>query len=41
AAFRKNDTDLKETFNQALSTVKSNGTYDSIMKKYFEYNVKK
>ncbi|MGL4268884.1 MAG: ABC transporter substrate-binding protein [Plesiomonas sp.] len=41
AAFRKNDNELREQFNQALKTVKDNGTYDKIMQQYFEYSVKK
>lgn len=41
AAFRKNDNELREKFNQALQAVKDNGTYDKIMKQYFDYSVKK
>lgn len=39
-AFRKRDTELAEKFNQALSKLKADGTYDTIMKKYFKYNIK-
>lgn len=39
-AFRKRDKDLAEQFNKALSKLKTNGTYDTIMKKYFKYNIK-
>ncbi|CAM0554759.1 Lysine/arginine/ornithine-binding periplasmic protein [Vreelandella titanicae] len=38
-AFRKRDTDIVEKFNEALKTIKSNGIYDSIMEKYFDYDV--
>lgn len=34
-AFRKNEQDLQKKFNKALDTLKSNGTYDRIYKKYF------
>ena len=40
AAFRKRDTELAEKFNAALKTLKENGTYDEIMKKYFSYSIK-
>lgn len=40
AAFRKRDTELAEKFNKALKTLKENGTYDAIMKKYFTYSIK-
>lgn len=39
-AFRKRDTELAEKFNKALRKLKSDGTYDKIMKKYFKYNIK-
>jgi arginine/ornithine transport system substrate-binding protein len=39
-AMRKRDKALAEKFNKALNTVKENGTYDSIMKKYFKYSIK-
>lgn len=39
-AFRKRDKDLAEKFNQALATVKQDGTYDRLMKKYFDYDIK-
>lgn len=39
-AFRKRDTDLAEKFNAALKKLKTDGTYDTIMKKYFSYDVK-
>ncbi len=39
-AFRKRDKELAEKFNEALATLKENGTYDEIMKKYFSYDVK-
>lgn len=34
-AFRKNEQDLAKKFNKALDTLKSNGTYARIYKKYF------
>lgn len=39
-AFRKRDEALAERFNEALAALKKNGTYDTIMKKYFSYDVK-
>lgn len=39
-AFRKRDTELADKFNAALKTLKENGTYDEIMKKYFAYDIK-
>jgi len=39
-AMRKRDKALAEKFNKALKTVKENGTYDKIMKKYFSYSIK-
>lgn len=39
-ALRKSDTELLEKFNTALRTVKGNGVYDEIRKKYFSYDIK-
>ncbi|WP_417567660.1 transporter substrate-binding domain-containing protein [Marinobacter sp.] len=39
-AMRQRDADLAEDVNAALSTLKEDGTYDEIMKKYFKYDVK-
>lgn len=39
-AMRKRDTDLAEQVNAALKTLKEDGTYDAIMKKYFAYDIK-
>lgn len=39
-ALRKEDSDLLSKFNTALDTVKANGVYDEIRKKYFEYEIK-
>jgi len=39
-AFRKRDQDLAEKFNAALRKLKSDGTYDTIRKKYFDYEIK-
>lgn len=40
AAMRKRDKDLAEEVNAALRTLKEDGTYDTIMKKYFKYSIK-
>jgi len=39
-AMRKRDTDLAEKVNAALKKLKEDGTYDAIMKKYFNYDIK-
>jgi arginine/ornithine transport system substrate-binding protein len=39
-AMRKRDTELAEQVNAALRVIKEDGTYDTIMQKYFAYNVK-
>lgn len=39
-ALRKRDKELAEKFNQALEKLKNDGTYDEIMKKYFDYSIK-
>jgi arginine/ornithine transport system substrate-binding protein len=39
AAVRKEDTDLKEKLNAAIDKIRSDGTYDKIQKKYFNFNV--
>lgn len=39
-AMRKRDTKLAEQVNAALRTLKEDGTYDTIMKKYFNYDIK-
>ncbi|MDF0749597.1 transporter substrate-binding domain-containing protein [Marinobacter sp. 71-i] len=39
-AMRKRDKELAEEVNDALATLKENGTYDTIMEKYFAYDVK-
>lgn len=39
-AMRKRDKDLAERANKALDTLKENGIYDTIMKKYFAYDIK-
>jgi polar amino acid transport system substrate-binding protein len=36
---RKTDTALKERLNKAIAAVRSNGTYDTIAKKYFNFNI--
>ncbi|MDX1551387.1 MAG: transporter substrate-binding domain-containing protein [Marinobacter sp.] len=39
-AMRKRDKELAEEVNAALATLKEDGTYDTIMNKYFEYDIK-
>ena len=39
-AMRKRDKELAEEVNAALATLKEDGTYDTIMDKYFEYDIK-
>ncbi|WP_227368795.1 transporter substrate-binding domain-containing protein [Halomonas sp. M20] len=39
-AFRKRDEDLAKKFNEALATLKDNGTYEEIRQEYFEDNDK-
>ena len=37
---RQRDTELAEEVNAALRTLKEDGTYDTIMQKYFAYDIK-
>ncbi|GGY80529.1 transporter substrate-binding domain-containing protein [Marinobacter zhanjiangensis] len=39
-AMRKRDKELAEMVNEALATLKEDGTYDDIMDKYFAYDIK-
>ena len=39
-AFRPRDRDLAERFNEALGALKEDGTYDAIMERYFNYDIK-
>ena len=39
AALRKEDTDLKEKLNAAIDKIRADGTYDTIQKKYFSFDV--
>ncbi|MFO7994732.1 MAG: transporter substrate-binding domain-containing protein [Marinobacter sp.] len=39
-AMRKRDKDVAEEVNAALATLKEDGTYDTIMEKYFDYDIK-
>ncbi|MFV8570107.1 transporter substrate-binding domain-containing protein [Marinobacter sp. SBS5] len=39
-AMRKRDAELAKEINAALKTLKENGTYDTIMAKYFNYDIK-
>ena len=38
-AIRKEDTALVEKFNKAIDAIRSNGTYDTIRKKYFDFDI--
>ena len=39
-AMRKRDRELAEEVNAALKRLKEDGTYDTIMQKYFNYDIK-
>lgn len=39
AAFRQDDEELAETFNEGLQRVKDDGTYEEIMNRYFSYDI--
>ncbi len=39
AAVRKQDAELKQALNQAIDTIRANGTYEKIQNKYFNFNV--
>lgn len=39
AAVRKQDGDLKQKLNQAIDTIRANGTYEKIQNTYFNFNV--
>lgn len=39
AAVRKQDTDLKAKLNEAIKTIRANGTYKKIQDKYFDFDV--
>lgn len=36
---RKNNEDLKNAFNEAIQEIRIDGTYDKIMKKYFDFDI--
>ena len=38
-AIRKEDTDLRDRFNEAIAAIRANGKYDEIARKYFDFNV--
>ncbi len=40
AAFRKRDAELEDKVSAALDKLKSNGTYDEIMNRYFDFDIK-
>ena len=39
AGVRKEDTELKEKINAAIKAIRSNGKYDEITKKYFDFDI--
>ena len=38
-AIRKSDSDLQDKFNDAISAIRANGTYDDIQGRYFSYDI--
>ncbi|MFC4625847.1 ABC transporter substrate-binding protein [Daeguia caeni] len=38
-ALRQGDDDLREQFNAAIKKIRENGTYDTIRKKYFDFDI--
>ena len=38
-AIRKADTELRDKINAALKAIKANGTYDTMQKKYFDFDI--
>ena len=38
-AMRKGQTELKNQVNAAIKAIRSNGTYDKVAKKYFDFNI--
>ncbi|MFC0246225.1 ABC transporter substrate-binding protein [Falsochrobactrum ovis] len=38
-ALRKGDDDLREQFNAAIKKIREDGTYDTIVKKYFDFDI--
>lgn len=38
-ATRKQDAELRDKFDAAIKAIRANGTYERIMKKYFEYDI--
>jgi arginine/ornithine transport system substrate-binding protein len=38
-AMRKGETQLKDELNAAIKAIRSNGTYDTVSKKYFDFDV--
>ncbi|MEE9328357.1 MAG: ABC transporter substrate-binding protein [Cocleimonas sp.] len=38
-ALRKKDTELTEKFNKAIAGIREDGTYDTIRKKYFDFEI--
>ena len=39
AGVRKEDTDLKGKINAGIKAIRSNGKYDEISKKYFDFDI--
>ncbi len=38
-ALRKKDTELKDKLNKAIAAIRADGTYDTIRKKYFDFDI--
>lgn len=38
-AIRKSDTELRDRINAALKAIKANGTYNTLQKKYFDFDI--
>ncbi|MEC6999695.1 transporter substrate-binding domain-containing protein, partial [Brucella abortus] len=38
-ALRQGDDDLREQFNAAIKKIRENGTYETIRKKYFDFDI--
>lgn len=38
-AVRLEDNELREKFNKAIAAIRANGTYDKIMKQYFDFDI--
>ena len=38
-ALRKGETELKDSLNAAIKAIRSNGVYETVSKKYFDFDV--